>query len=220
MCLLNRTRTAAVRASENLVPSAFCLAMVKSSTGKAGASSVRQRKQPHAQRKADCDKDEKPAPSSPSTEAKAAPSTSERKPTAWDLRVQKLRTTIVEELEEKMRSKYSKRLRGMRLRWRAKHVEMMQQLHHMENMMDNMASKLDGFVAKVEEEVFFAQGTKSSPGLSSSSTSDEAEREYNHFIQDVVHAGQDTDAVDTVDVPALDQEAEIAAANDVKIESE
>lgn len=139
--------------------------------------------------KTGCDDKAKSTGSSPSADSKTAPSTSEKKPTAWDLRVQKLKAAVTEELEEKMRSKYSLRLTGMRLRWRAKHLEMMTQLHRMENMMSDMASKMDSFVSKVEEEVFFANAPGSSPSLSSSSS----DEEYDNFISKVTKESQGQD---------------------------
>ena len=77
----------------------------------------------------------------------------------------------------------------MRLRWRAKHLEMMTQLHRMENMMSDMASKMDSFVSKVEEEVFFANAPGSSPSLSSSSS----DEEYDNFISKVTKESQGQD---------------------------
>ncbi|CAE7265393.1 unnamed protein product [Symbiodinium sp. CCMP2592] len=117
----------------------------------------------------------KPTAAAPSS--KPAPSSSSKPFQSWDARRKKMHQNMKHEVEQELKRQYSEKLRNIRSDFSGRYKKLGQRMENVEEKVIVLVTKLQKFMDKLEDELFFRKLSESrpSPTLSgATSSSDEA----------------------------------------------
>ena len=95
------------------------------------------------------------------------------KPSAWEVRVAKMKKDIRDEVRKDLKANYSRRLRKFKVQQLSRQVAL-------EKRMDTLSNRVQAFLSKMEEEYFFGVGVGASSD--SETASGEQDPDYAEFI--------------------------------------
>ncbi|CAE7800014.1 unnamed protein product [Symbiodinium sp. CCMP2592] len=112
------------------------------------------------------------------------------KPSAWEVRVAKIKKQIRDEVRKELKNSYSRRLRKFKVQQLARQVAL-------EKRMDTLSNRVQSFLSKMEEEYFF--GEEFSASSDSETASEEQDPDYAEFIDGI--AGPEQVKENTAPIP-------------------